>query len=136
MKTLSKIRLALNPWAGRRAEREAWEMFADAAMAYLECSERSAAEHDQLRKDVDEFVGVFNDGMLASMVAEKFTCTETDALARFFARAGHTDVAELWLECHAEGDDDLDDLHRDYKDDDDTTGTVVDLGKYIVELAA
>ncbi|MFF3006336.1 hypothetical protein ACFVTF_26435 [Kitasatospora sp. NPDC057940] len=133
--TLHKIYCTLNPWAGRRAEREAWQKFSDAAMAYLECSERSATEHDQLRKDVDELIDVLNDGMLADSIGERLTCTEADALARFFARTGHSHVAELWLGCHAEGDDGGD-LHRDYKDEKDATGTVVDLDKYLVELAA
>ncbi|WP_327068743.1 hypothetical protein [Kitasatospora sp. NBC_01302] len=135
-KTLCKINRKLNPWAGRRAEREAHQQFGDAAMAYLECAEHTSAAYDQLRKDVNEFADMFNDGMLASMVGGRFTCGEADALVRFFARVGREEVAELWLECHAEEDDDADDLHKTFDDEDAKDGTVVDLGKYLVELAA
>ncbi|MFE2104327.1 hypothetical protein ACFXAF_00390 [Kitasatospora sp. NPDC059463] len=135
---LRKAYYVLNPWAGRRAEREAWHKFGDAAIEFLDavgCPGCAQAEHDQLQRDVDEFIGVFDDGMLADSLGERLTCTEVDALARLFARAGHPDAAELWLKCHAEGDE-WGDLHRDYKDEKDAAGTVVDLSGYVVELAA
>jgi len=128
-----KILRALNVRAKRRAEREAHEKWAALAMETIELLD---AERAELRSAVDEFADKFNDGMLASMVAGRFTCGEADALVRFFALVDRQEVAELWLQCHAEEDDDIDDLHRSYEDEDDQAGTVVDLGKYLVELAA
>ncbi|MEU9044120.1 hypothetical protein AB0D63_20945 [Kitasatospora sp. NPDC048343] len=129
MKTLRK----LNPWANRRAERDA------VASALLFAIQRVGELDNEvaiLRSAVDEFADVFNDGMLASMVGGKFTCGEADSLVRFFARVGREEVAELWLECHAEEDDDEGDLHKTFDDESAEDGTVVDLGKYLVELAA
>ncbi|MFG3223276.1 hypothetical protein ACGF07_00635 [Kitasatospora sp. NPDC048194] len=129
MKTLRK----LNPWAARRAEREAWARTFTYASDTIHKLDHEVAV---LRSAVDEFADMFNDGMLASMVGGKFTCGEADALVRFFARVGREEVAELWLECHAEEDDDLDDLHKNFDDEENPNGTVVDLGEYLVALAA
>ncbi|PPT14823.1 hypothetical protein [Streptomyces cinnamoneus] len=128
MKTLRK----LNPWANRRAEREAWARTFTYASETIHKLDHEVAV---LRSAVDEFADVFNDGMLASMVGGKFTCGEADSLVRFFARVGRQEVAELWLECHAE-DDDEGDLHKTFDDEDTPDGTVVDLGEYLLELAA
>ncbi|MFF9644747.1 hypothetical protein [Kitasatospora aureofaciens] len=128
MKTLRK----LNPWANRRAEREA---LAETATYAIDTIRQLDGELALLRSAVDEFADTFNDGMLASMVGGHFNCGEADSLVRFFARVGRQEVAELWLECHAEDDNEESDLHKTF-DDDDQDGTVVDLGKYLVELAA
>ncbi|MGW2539664.1 hypothetical protein ACWC5I_02005 [Kitasatospora sp. NPDC001574] len=136
MKSLRKFNRMLNPWAGRRAERAAWQQFGEAAMAYLERAEQTAAEYERLRAEVDEFADLFNDSMLAHDIGEKLNCGEADVLVRFFARVHREEVAELWLESHADGDDDSYDLHREFADEDDAEGTVVDLGKYLIELAA
>lgn len=41
--------------------------------------------------------------------ATAFTCTEADALADLLRAAGHTNTAAVFIEAHAEGDDEGDD---------------------------
>ncbi|MEU0674492.1 hypothetical protein ABZ330_16650 [Streptomyces sp. NPDC006172] len=52
-----------------------------------------------------------------------FTCTEADALARVLAASGHRNAAISWLEGHAYGDDDEDDVHPD-----------IDIAEYVDSL--
>lgn len=109
---LSRLRSALNPWGALRAEREATTLYLTYAADTVDIFEKRL---DQYRNAACEFATLFNDGMLASHVAERFTCSEAEGIAEFFRAVDHPHVADLWLECHAEGDDDEDDLH--YKGD-------------------
>jgi len=68
---------------------------------------------------------VLGDGMTASGVGGHFTCTEADDLAQALMVGGHKREAMTFLEGHAEGDDDEDDLH----------GSVEDFEAYVLELA-
>ncbi|MFJ3775245.1 hypothetical protein ACIPX0_26480 [Streptomyces sp. NPDC090075] len=52
-----------------------------------------------------------------------FTCSEADALAKVLVVAGHRNAAISWLEGHAYGDDDEDDVHPD-----------VDIAEYVDAL--
>ncbi|MFF3692014.1 hypothetical protein [Streptomyces sp. NPDC002221] len=104
----SRLSCALNPWGALRAEREATILYLTYAADTVDIIETRL---DQYRNAVCEFASLFNDGMLASHVAERFTCSEAEGIAEFFRAVEHPDVADLWLECHAEGDDDEDDLH-------------------------
>jgi hypothetical protein len=54
--------------------------------------------------------------MTAHGVAGHFTCTEAEELARTLAKTGHKRAAMTFLEGHAYGDDDPDDLHADIDD--------------------
>nr|YP_010055942.1 hypothetical protein KGG91_gp76 [Streptomyces phage Paedore]AVO22559.1 hypothetical protein PBI_PAEDORE_76 [Streptomyces phage Paedore] len=71
------------------------------------------------------FASVLGDGMTASGVGGHFTCTEADDLAQALMVGGHKHQAMRFLEGHAEGDDDEDDLH----------GSVEDFEGYVLKLA-
>ncbi|MCC2278909.1 hypothetical protein LKL35_26285 [Streptomyces sp. ET3-23] len=104
----SRVAGALNPWGALRAERESTRALLTLA---TEIVEEVADEITRLRNAGCDLAALFNDGMLASHIADKFTCSEAEELAEFFRATGHPHVADLWLECHADGDDDEDDLH-------------------------
>jgi hypothetical protein len=60
---------------------------------------------------IENFITVWGDSFLAHDVGPKLTCIEAEALASLFTSFGRADVAERWIEGHAEGDDDEDDSH-------------------------
>ncbi|MFI9205274.1 hypothetical protein [Streptomyces sp. NPDC053048] len=104
----SRLSRALNPWGALRAERETTRTLLTLA---TEIVEEVADEITRLRSAGCDLAALFNDGMLASHIADKLTCSEAEELAEFFRAIDHPGVADLWLECHADGDDDEDDLH-------------------------
>lgn len=59
------------------------------------------------------FLDTWNDGMLADHIASKLTCVEVETLCGLMEAFGHSEVAQMWRESHAEGDDDTDDTHHD-----------------------
>ena len=56
-------------------------------------------------QQLSEFVDVFSDGMLASDVAQRFTCREAEALAGALTALGAAEAANTWLAQHALHDD-------------------------------
>jgi hypothetical protein len=50
-------------------------------------------------------VEVFADGEIADSVGTSLTCTEVETLADLFRATGHEQAAQVWIDCHAEGDD-------------------------------
>lgn len=48
---------------------------------------------------------VLSDGEIADEVGTSLNCTEVEALADLFRATGHEDAAQVWIDCHAEGDD-------------------------------
>ena len=55
---------------------------------------------------------VLSDGEIADEVGTSLTCTEVEALAELFRATGHENAAQVWIDCHAEGDDCGDDHCR------------------------
>ncbi|MFF4528165.1 hypothetical protein ACFY1P_02735 [Streptomyces sp. NPDC001407] len=104
----SRLRRALNPWGALRAERQAAVLYMTLASQVVEVSEEQLGQY---RSATCDLATLFNDGMLASHIADKLTCSEAEELADFFRAVDHPHVADLWLECHSEGDGDEDDLH-------------------------
>ncbi|MFF7021422.1 hypothetical protein ACFY97_10440 [Streptomyces klenkii] len=103
-----RLRPVVNPWAVLRAERRAAVECMALASEIVTLSEAALNEY---RLAAGDLANLFDDGMLASHVAERFTCTEIEGIAAFFRAVDYPTIADLWLECHAEGDDDEDDLH-------------------------
>ncbi|MFI1799838.1 hypothetical protein ACH427_21135 [Streptomyces sp. NPDC020379] len=106
----SRLRRALNPWGALRAERQAAEIYMSLASQVVEVSAEREETLDRYRTAVCDFATLFDDGMLACHIAEKLTCSEAEGLADFFRAVDHPHVADLWLECHREGDGE-NDLH-------------------------
>ncbi len=104
---LSWLSRALNPWGALRAERQTSALHIALA---IEAVEMAAERLDHYRSASCDLANLFDDGMLASHVADKLTCSEVESLAEFFRAVDHPQVADLWVECHAEGDDEGD-LH-------------------------
>lgn len=65
---------------------------------------------------------VLGDGMTAVGAGGHFTCSEADKIATALLLLGHPAAARMWLEGHAEGDDDPDDQH--VPEEGETTATV------------
>ncbi|MEU7643338.1 hypothetical protein [Streptomyces huasconensis] len=101
----SRLSPVLNPWGALRAEREATRTLLALA---TEIVEEVADEITRLRDAGCDLATLFNDGMLADHIAEGLTCSEVEELAAFFRAIDHPSVADLWLECHANGDDEGD----------------------------
>lgn len=59
---------------------------------------------------------VLGDGLTACHVAGSFTCNEADDLAQALMVGGNKRAAITFLEAHAAGDDDPDDVHPEVKD--------------------
>ena len=57
---------------------------------------------------------VLGDGMTAMHTGGHFTCAEADAIGAALVALGQPDAAAVWIEGHAEGDDeeDSDDHHH------------------------
>ncbi|MCJ0870275.1 hypothetical protein [Streptomyces sp. AP-93] len=70
------------------------------------------AELYALRSAADDLVDLLDDGMLASGVAEHLNCGEVERLANFLKAHDELRAAELWLECHAESDDEGDSHYK------------------------
>ncbi|MEV5136266.1 hypothetical protein AB0K71_15650 [Streptomyces syringium] len=102
-----QLRPVVNPWAVLRAERRAAAECMPLASEIVALSEGALSDY---RLAAGDLANLFDDGMLASHVAERFTCDEIEGIAAFFRAVDYPTVADLWLECHAEGDDE-DDLH-------------------------
>ncbi|WP_143660015.1 hypothetical protein [Streptomyces sp. WZ.A104] len=105
---LSWLSRALNPWGALRIERQTTALYMALA---TDAVEMAVDRLGQYRSAACDLADLFDDGMLASHIADKLTCSEAESLADFFRAVDHPHVADLWLECHAEGDDDEDDLH-------------------------
>ncbi|MEV0437767.1 hypothetical protein AB0I84_00875 [Streptomyces spectabilis] len=103
-----RLRPVVNPWAVLRAERWAAVECMTLASEIVTLSEAALNDY---RLAAGDLANLFDDGMLASHVAERFTCDEIEGIAAFFRAVDYPAIADLWLECHAEGDDDEDDLH-------------------------
>lgn len=65
---------------------------------------------------IDQLVGLFSDGLMASAVARHLTCTEVEVLADVFRAFDQPEAARVWISSHAEADDDEDDLHFTERD--------------------
>ncbi|MFE7480004.1 hypothetical protein [Streptomyces sp. NPDC057552] len=103
----ARLRPVLNPWSTLRAERL---VIAEGMTRAYEIALLSETELSDYRLAVEDLAALFNDGMLADALGEKLTCLEIEKVAAFFRAVGHPAVADLWLECHAQGDDE-DDMH-------------------------
>jgi hypothetical protein len=57
-----------------------------------------------------QFAAAWSDDMLASDLGERLTCTEVEALADLFIDNGAEEIAQMWLQMHAYGDEEGD-LH-------------------------
>lgn len=51
---------------------------------------------------------VFGDGMTAVHTGGHFTCSEADSIAAVLISFGHPEAAAVWIEGHADGDDEED----------------------------
>ncbi|ATI18692.1 hypothetical protein SEA_AMETHYST_72 [Streptomyces phage Amethyst] len=65
---------------------------------------------------ISVFADILGDGMTAHHVGGSFTCTEAERLAQALMTGGHKRAAMTFLEGHASGDDDIDDIHQDVGD--------------------
>ena len=59
---------------------------------------------------LEAFIGVWGDGELADDIGPKLACGEVDVLADLFTATDEAEIAEMWLDSHARGDDEGD-LH-------------------------
>lgn len=50
------------------------------------------------------FVGVFDDGMLANHLAAELTCAEVEAVVGLLLAAGRVEMADHWVSVHAASD--------------------------------
>ncbi|MFE4635073.1 hypothetical protein ACFRJ1_17085 [Streptomyces sp. NPDC056773] len=98
----------MNPWGATRAYRDTTVVALSLAADIVGNLE---GELNVLRAATDDLVGLLDDGMLADGVAGHLTCDEAERIADFLKAVDHPRVAELWVTCHAAGDDDEDDLH-------------------------
>jgi hypothetical protein len=73
---------------------------------------------------VKQFLELFADPMFCAMVAPRLTCGEADVIASMVAIHGGTDAARMWMDCHADGDDEPDDEHHIPAVPDDVGGLV------------
>ncbi|MFB8020078.1 hypothetical protein ACFC36_16130 [Streptomyces rubiginosohelvolus] len=103
----ARLRPVLNPWGTLRTERLAAVECMTLAYEIVRISE---AELSGYRQAAEDLATLFNDGMLADHLGERFTCGEIEEIASFFRAVDHPAVAALWVECHAQGDDEGD-LH-------------------------
>lgn len=69
-----------------------------------------AGDATRARKVLETFGAAWADGMLATELATKLTCTEANALVALLRNAGYPDAADQWAEEHA-ADDEFDDEH-------------------------
>lgn len=91
-----------------------------------EDDERDTEEEiEDLHSAIGVFADIFGDGMTAMNVGGHFTCTEADRMAKALMEGGHKRAAMTFLEGHAAGDDDEDDIHPD----------IEDFEAYVLELA-
>ncbi|MCD2462439.1 hypothetical protein MBT42_02565 [Streptomyces sp. MBT42] len=89
-------------------------------------------EIEDLYSAISVFADILGDGMTAFHVGGSFTCSEAERMARVLVESGHKREAMVFLEGHASGDDDIDDMHRDI---DDYEAYVLELaGKAVPEL--
>ncbi|MFF4054635.1 hypothetical protein ACFYZ0_02450 [Streptomyces sp. NPDC001708] len=73
-------------------------------------------EISDLYDAISTFADILGDGMTAFHVAGSFTCTEAERMAKALMEGGHKRAAMTFLEGHASGDDDPDDMHRGIED--------------------
>jgi hypothetical protein len=84
---------------------------------YDNADERDTEEEvSDLYSALKTFADVLGDGMTAFHVGGSFTCSEAESMAQALMVGGHKHAAMTFLEGHADGDDDEDDIHRDVKD--------------------
>jgi hypothetical protein len=97
---------------------EYWtESYGYLCLAEVEEDERDTEEEiEDLRSAIDAFASILGDQMTAHGVGGHFTCTEAENLVRALMVDGHKHAAMTFLEGHAYGDDDPEDLHADVKD--------------------
>ncbi|MFJ3907485.1 hypothetical protein [Streptomyces vinaceus] len=101
----SRLRRLLNPWGAMRAHRDTTVVALTIAADIVGNLED---ELTVLRSAADDLADLLNDGMLASDIGERLTCGEVERLAGFLKAHDHGRAAAMWLECHAEGDDEGD----------------------------
>jgi hypothetical protein len=78
----------------------------------VEEDERTTDEEvEDLYSAIGVFARILGDPMTAAGVGGHFTCAEAEDLARTLAKTGHKRAAMSFLDGHADGDDDPDDLH-------------------------
>jgi hypothetical protein len=73
-------------------------------------------EIGDLYSAIETFAAILGDGMTASGVGGHFTCSEANRLAEALMVGGHKHAAMTFLEGHAQGDDDEDDIHASIED--------------------
>lgn len=61
---------------------------------------------------VTRFTAVFSHGDLAGDIAPSLSCTETDALAGMLRALGEPATADMWLNAHAQADEEGDAHHQ------------------------
>jgi hypothetical protein len=93
------------------------ESYGYLAVNEVEEDERDSDEEiEDLYSAIGVFARILGDQMTAHGVGGHFTCTEAEELARTLAKNGHKRAAMTFLEGHAYGDDDPDDLHAGIDD--------------------
>jgi hypothetical protein len=105
--------------SGQRPDPGAYwsESYGYLALFEVEEDERDSDEEiGDLYSALGVFARILGDQMTAHGVGGHFTCTEAEDLARVLVETGHKHAAMTFLEGHAYGDDDPDDLHADVKD--------------------
>jgi hypothetical protein len=97
---------------------EYWtESYGYLCLAEVVEDERDTEEEiGDLYSAMDAFASILGDQMTAHDVGGHFTCTEAENLVRALMVGGHKHAAMTFLEGHAYGDDDPEDLHVDVKD--------------------
>ncbi|WP_420312566.1 hypothetical protein ACOB87_38065 [Streptomyces sp. YS-B37] len=97
---------------------EYWtESYGYLCLAEVVEDERDTEEElSDLYYSIAVFARILGDQMTAHGVGGHFTCSEAEDVARELAKSGHKHAAMTFLEGHAYGDDDPDDLHTDIDD--------------------
>lgn len=64
-----------------------------------------------------EVARLFQDRYFADDIGSRFTCSEAEVIAELLLATSGEMAAQQWLRAHAQGDDDIGDLHRDLLSD-------------------
>ncbi|MEU8835175.1 hypothetical protein [Streptomyces sp900116325] len=102
------------------------ESYGYLALFEIDEDERDTEEEiSDLYSALGTFASILGDPMTASGVGGHFTCSEADELVRALMVGDHKHAAMTFLEGHAHGDHDVDDVH----------GDLLDYEAYVLELA-
>lgn len=95
------------------------------------------SDHATLLHAVQEVAAsVFGDRMTATHVGAGFTCEEAELIADMLRAAGCENEARTWLRDHAEGDDEIEDMHHGWDEVPEDVTDIDAIAAYLKEKGA